>query len=995
VINDKGKAIDLQFRESLGGTACSYIGCLPTHFDTALYSSMCGVRPPPALGGSALGTMQSVQPDAYSCNSAVALAGDPSNQSLALRDCGVKKLQAALGDQHCSRGVCGPLPDATVLWGTQQYPVPNDVHAALGRCICKDTPSSDVQGRDVCHTSVQTFDWSSRCCNGFSIGKTPGKSPFYGPSCSERCACFNSNYKQGTCSFDGSGLLSTACSCRSGFFEGKAMNDSTRLFCGATCRFQCRGIVNKTAAGLVQVVHNLGDACPAKYGTLDSPPYQDHCYDNLRPCSGHGHCYNDGLCTRTGDASGLANCSCWGQQVNMHGLENNIFLPDRVVLYGGGGCEAKAPGVDSGDGKKLLALFDTHYELLQTDTDFSDQESMDVLELYASLYETAICSGHGYCTISSLVIDGELVCHCNDNWGGPRCDKHCGIQNNTAWGAGAFFTRPYQALAPPGPHANKSDITSALYSEFGLDVCGPHMICATGSADGTLCKLGPGFTSGHYSERTYGQDLTAYLNKLWNTAHVGETTPADTAVFVQQWAMAFVGEKSTCADTYYSSYPVAFGTVDKWRTAVPALVRWHLSRTCDVQYAQNQWSDGGTPWCCSYKDPGLDHNSPIFADYQDEAFALSATQGHGGCPDDHCPAYATGRSCRECRNSAFTHYQPATKGDSSMCAKPVTVGYCTKCAVPNEGQPHMVAPYTYYSAATEWPSTGLGSYVAGGGCQECITSGNMNSGVLKYMSPSLPQYENAVCNTGTGSLAVITDGAHGYCMGEPSTYSGRSEKISNRVQMPSSGDALLCPADGGQNTSSALQLGLCKCTKDFNGPTCAMPKTVAACGGGQNTIVSLPQSPYSDGEQYHVCICHPPWSGFYCNWRSDGAQLPGTCESIEVIGDEPTTIECNGMARCLGGSCGSSCGDDPTLDPYAYCREYKAVGPHGIRARHQQSVGLAAIGQTDTGQTAPGDGTSGNCTAVLGKLAQQVTNEVLNCAENVLLNMPECSAALN
>jgi len=115
VINDKGKAIDLQFRESLGGTACSYIGCLPTHFDTALYSSMCGVRPPPALGGSALGTMQSVQPDAYSCNSAVALAGDPSNQSLALRDCGVKKLQAALGDQHCSRGVCGPLPDATVL----------------------------------------------------------------------------------------------------------------------------------------------------------------------------------------------------------------------------------------------------------------------------------------------------------------------------------------------------------------------------------------------------------------------------------------------------------------------------------------------------------------------------------------------------------------------------------------------------------------------------------------------------------------------------------------------------------------------------------------------------------------------------------------------------------------------------------------------------------------------------------------------------------------
>jgi len=432
-------------------------------------------------------------------------------------------------------------------------------------------------------------------------------------------------------------------------------------------------------------------------------------------------------------------------------------------------------------------------------------------------------------------------------------------------------------------------------------------------------------------------ELPGYFNKLYKTSTNQDTVNA--SVFIQQWAMAFVGENSVCLPNWYTSAPVEFGTGDEWRTAIPDVVRWQLSRRCDVQYESGKWNHQGAPWCCNY--PKETAVSDTFHAYEDEAFALRKPPGTGGCPDGHCPAYATGRTCRECRNSAFTHHMTTEAG---VCAatpfQDVTEGYCTKCVSPFQSGNHTVAPYTYYDAATQWPSPGKGLYADGGGCQACVTSSYMKSGVLKYISPALAQYKDAVCNYGTPFIGT----AHGHCMGQPTTYSGRGIAAPDelRVKLPDGGaGTLLCPA-GVTNTSASLQLGLCQCTEDYNGPTCAMPKTVKACGGElAGSVWALAASPYADGEQYHVCKCKPPFSGFYCQYSSKGQQSTHLCNAVELIARVPTQIACNGEAECSANGCGSSCAD-PYLDPFTYCREYKAIGPYGIRARHQQEVAQKA-----------------------------------------------------
>jgi hypothetical protein len=407
--------------------------------------------------------------------------------------------------------------------------------------------------------------------------------------------------------------------------------------------------------------------------------------------------------------------------------------------------------------------------------------------------------------------------------------------------------------------------------------------------------------------------------------------------FVDQWAMAFVGQFATCKDNYYSSTPVHFNTAQKWSSEVPTVVRWQLSRTCDAEYNQ-EWNENGAPWCC--QELTVD-NSNTFPPYSDEAFAKLG--GHGGCPEGQCNAFASGRDCRTCRSPAFTHNLPADRARQCPANKQsrVPVGFCTKCVGDRVYGRHTVSPNPYYKSDTVWPANSGG----GGGCQACITENYMQSGILKYLDPGLAQYKSSVCNYGTGELQQA-----GKCMGEPFTYSryDSTRPLAGQpvVNVLAGEKTLLCDASK-SDIQTQLQLGLCQCEPEFTGPTCAMPSKLSTCNG-HGTRTKLDDSPYAlPGQQYYWCDCDAGYFGMYCQNQDGPEQGEMECGVFEIVNGQAVYVECNGEATCTASGCGPACANI-NLDPYAMCREYKAVGEYGIVALHQNTLLQNSEGCTDS-----------------------------------------------
>jgi len=62
-----------------------------------------------------------------------------------------------------------------------------------------------------------------------------------------------------------------------------------------------------------------------------------------------------------------------------------------------------------------------------------------------------------------------------------------------------------------------------------------------------------------------------------------------------------------------------------------------------------------------------------------------------------------------------------------------------------------------------------------------------------------------------------------------------------------------------------------------------------------------------------------------------------SCIVADLVGRNIKYHECNGEATCTDSGCGNAC-RNIMLDPFAMCREYKAVGQNGIVSTHQEQV---------------------------------------------------------
>jgi len=965
VMSSDGTMIALVDREHYGGAACGYVGCMSTNFDRTNYGSMCGAVPPPVVSGQALSVMyqQQITPtpcidiraptNVQGCTAIYATFCNTNTTDVERHplyaQCAYKKLMELVNqnEAHCSRGLCGPeaSADPDKLYGTKGAPLPIEADAVMGRCICKNAANSG--NSEMCGASVHHFKYATECCGGFGSHGTP----YFGPSCTEQCRCYRQRYQHGTCSFGGSAKVINACTCRAGYNgpDSETLPADQVLFCGPTCKYQCRGLVKQGPGTSFTPVTNLAQECPKP--KMNSPASEKGCYDGVYPCSGHGHCYRMGTCVAATDAStAKADCACWGSGTSLAGVRDNIFLPNTVVLYGGHDCSYAAPGLlDSQAGQELVQFYRDNNATLEQNPTYSSAHQISVRAEFAFRYENAVCSGHGYCTPQSTPITGadalkyptSLQCECYDNWGGDVCDKHCTLSANGYWGD----ERPYQIqqknTAANGTYVTttKSTEASAIDPEFGLGICGPHASC--GRTSKSCEKDALYFAAGNYQplQDVGTQGAMRYIANIYkNTGTSAEPNAVQLASFVEQWAMAFVGQFATCADNYYSSNPVQFGTAYRWSSAVPKVVRWQLSRTCDAKYDQ-EWNEAGAPWCCQQTETAT-NDRDTFPPYSDEAFARLG--GHGGCPEDKCYAFASGRDCRTCRSSAFTHNLP--EGRARTCPTddtPLGEGYCTKCVGDRAHGQHTVSPYTFYKAGQVWPVTSSG----GGGCQTCITENYMESGILKSLDPSMAAYTSSVCNFGTAELQRA-----GQCMGEPTTYSKYSGDLAladRRVVNAHPDKALLCKPNLLNDTQHQLQLGLCLCETGFTGPTCAMPSIDNTCSG-HGTPIGLTASPYTlPGQEYYWCECERDYFGMYCQNEHGEVQGETECGVFELINGQAVYVECNGEATCTDTGCGPACANI-NLDPYAMCREYKAVGENGIVALHQNTLLQNSEGCTDS-----------------------------------------------
>ena len=915
--------VQLPSAQPLAGAGCQYVGCFEAEFgdDGTAYQSPCGKLPPPAT------TDNSVLDIMYNEDSepAARAALDTFLQSIA---------------KFCSHGECKSVEtDSSQIIGTKDNPAPPSARAAFGACSCKNAPQTTEQCKGE---GIYSSTWVQQCCTGYYDAETttpvpPGfpvrqvTSKYYGENCEEQCSCAGGDYSRGTCAQGidgGEPIMGVSCTCRQGLRTDDdtvpgPFNYSNTLFCGATCRYQCRGIIDVASTTPNVVSHTLANSCPNAKD--DTPPRESGCYTNVVPCWGHGACAGQGQACRLGKTVfNLADCACWGSDVNVADIDNGgiltnqILLPARVVLYGGNDCRRMCPGVMDryNTEPSVLQYFRNNRARLEQNP--LNADARDVVEGFVELYNKNVCNGHGYCTQSSAVVNGTLQCTCTGDWGGLMCTERCSLPASY-WTQNSTVTRPAQDVG--------ADVTveTALSDYYGLNLCGPHACCGcSGSFDKQCDQDINNFKDGQYTAMyRYGPaspNIEGYLTSL-PIVQEESRTQSEIDAFIRQWSLAFVGPFSTCKKKYFSSSAVerSKGLHDEL-LGVPKLVAWQLVRTCDAEYKANTWQ-AGVPWCCTASDT---LQSGEFYAWQDEAFAPN---GHGGCPTGACRNFATGQSCRECVDKyEYTNVGALDSGTCAPADKAQTEGYCTVCQA--QGLDRRIAPYKQPNPAF-WPNK----------CHTCLTSLHTLSGLRAVGFGDL----QPVCNDASGHADLNTQQYKEHrnvCIGDPQTFSDRLVTLSTAsvlADLPASGSFMLLNSTGTATVHNSLQLGLCKCSALRNGPTCAMPATNDACVHGQ--VQELSHSPHAEeGTVYHYCYCDHGYYGMYCerSWGTEVASLLGLGHYEPNNDNTLTAVYCNGQGkRASNGQCECFTAE---LDPKASCYEYKARGPFGVRTQYQRTL---------------------------------------------------------
>ena len=858
VVSD-GKKMSVQIGTPLAGSACHLTGCQRSEFsDVSTWTSFCGEYPPPRVQS----------PSLY-------LYSDRNN----VLTTGKAALENALTfyAQECSHGTCGALNNNATHRGTQENPAPADVDGIQGTCKCKQTAQKNGFGTylDFNHTVQQVscesnsgsraVGWPEACCGQYD---SFGKEPYFGNGCANQCMCNDGQYWKGTCSISLQGTnvqMGVGCNCRNGYHEQLPASSRTRLFCGTTCDNVCKGIVKSTGEPVI----NLRSLCPSNLALASTPDQQKGCYDGLLPCNGHGHCsHNSGQCVLTSRQYNLgqANCMCWGSDISVAEISSSFNLPDVIALYGGEDCSKQCPGA-----QMPANYFADNYDLLHQSFITNEQSAAKIQ--FVKIYKENICSGHGYCIPTAEIKNNAMKCTCDGNWGGDLCNLKCELQNNLWRDSNGVLQLPFQDSIVSAD-GSSNFVENVLSENFGLHVCGPHATCNQQAC--TQTSPNGQFTPLNYIDAK--NQVQLWLDTT-NLNFVDE--------YFQQWSMAFVGEFSNCATQYYSSYPVSVQDQadETFIHALPKLVQWHLTRTCDTRYKQYAAYDKNTftsstqppPWCCNLEDSS--------DKWKDDFYIKEGT--HGGCPGNQCTNFATGRQCTSCVSDAFVNYMP--EHNVAPCQKqpkqPEPEGYCALCKQSDEHH-LMVYPYDVYDENTIQFDFE---------CVPCFSNTHRLSGNQAY------EKIKHVCN------------GHGTCEGRMQTFGGRmfgSNLVSN-----TNTDELLC---GNDNSPHAALLGLCKCTPDFGGPTCAIPLTNAACNSH-----GIALSGY--------CKCDQDHFGMYCQFvksnvgASAVANDLDACMQYQSFGLEFVLVECNdktGNSKCDTGLRCQSCADS-RLDEALGCREYK------------------------------------------------------------------------
>jgi len=911
----------------LGGPGCQYAGCMEGEFgNDNRYRSVCGYLPPRSGTNDPLSILYAPQ---YAPSDTPWIAG-----YIVLNE------TIEIAPQYCSHGDCTGFK-ANTRAGTQESPAPEFAGGLWGQCQCKQVPKTDP----ICTSGEPDPGFASSCCNGFDTDD--GASLFYGVGCSEHCVCFRDNYHRGTCAVgdSSSSVMGASCNCRAGYSLGGIRSTRNVLFCGPTCRSQCRGIINSKTGNAVSSSFATTD-CPSEFAKSTEPPFIAGCYNDLLPCNGRGSCVTEyGACSSPPLVTGsqqLADCTCWGRGIT---TVNHVALPDEVVLRGGPDCAATCPGTEG-----LETFVAQHYNALHgTVGNHSTVERDRLLETYAQEYTRLACSGHGYCTSKSHVTDsGELRCSCPGDFGGARCDKVCDIKMAN-WARNKDDDKPIRPFQEKQIGNKSIAMLNTLAYDFGLNVCGPHSTCG---GDNASCTLALEYEAGRYQAWKY------YIAREALRSMYSAVTEAKFDNFFEQWAMAFVGDFADCEDGFFSSKPVnQHAQSNNYLEKLPDIVRWELDRSCDTKYESMKWS-GSSPWCCKTAEHGTCNvrtgtgtgtcdvqtwqpcttNANCVGKWHDATVANFQSEGHGGCAEGDCPNFATGKMCKTCVSDAFTGYkihQGSTKQCDDVANGYQSEGYCTICAKVAGTLPHFVYPTAHAAEdVLRYPVDGERQ------CEHCITHNRHASGGSNKDS-------KMVCN------------GHGTCQGHANTYSERAEswqaipKYSDNVGI-ATGHLLLCGSTAEAFNAHQYQLGLCVCEDGYTGPTCAMPTATrseletqstthySSCNGHGEIEDIAPRGPYADEVQpYKRCVCEPGYYGFYCEGHTSGGYGGGVAESqCQVLEQDAqrtyTLVACNGQATCNDNIC-VTCKDN-ALDPFSACREYKAKGTGGIRHAHQLAV---------------------------------------------------------